>query len=77
METLGIIWLISWVLTIIVASKKGEGGVAVISGLLFGPIALIVALVGKGSRKECPYCKELIHKKAIVCPHCQKEITLP
>ena len=71
------IWLPSWIATIIISSKKGEGCVSVFSGLLFGPIALIVAIVSKGNKDNCQYCRELINRKAIVCPFCQKENPIP
>ena len=70
-----IVWIVCWIATIVVASKKGEGGLAVITGLLFGPIALIFALAGSGNKAKCPMCKELINKKAIICPHCRTEIS--
>jgi uncharacterized membrane protein YvbJ len=28
----------------------------------------------KGDRTTCPFCKELIHKDAMRCAHCQKEL---
>jgi len=74
MEMVALLWIICWIATIVVSSKKGEGGTAVITGFLFGPLALIVALAGKGNRMECPKCKELVNKKANVCPHCRSNI---
>lgn len=55
-------------------SKKGEGCGGFIIGLLLGPFGILIALFSKGNRKQCPYCKELMHKEAKVCPHCQKNI---
>lgn len=76
MEMLGIIWIACWIATIIVSSKKGEGGIAIITGFFFGPLALIFALAGKGKKEYCPKCRELIDKKAVICPHCRSEITI-
>lgn len=75
MEFLALIWLVSWIATIIIAAQRGgfnQGCLAIITGALFGPIALLVALSYKAH--TCPYCKERIQKEAIVCPHCQREI---
>jgi hypothetical protein len=74
MELLGLIWIVSWIATIIISSKKGEGCIAVLSGFLFGPIALIIAIVGKGNKNKCPYCQELVDKKALICPHCRSDL---
>ena len=76
MSFLMLIWLVSWIATIVVSSKKGEGGIAVITGFLFGPLALIVALAGKGNKVKCPKCQELIDKKAIICPHCRSDLQI-
>lgn len=75
MEFLGLIWIVSWIATIIISAKKGEGCIAVLTGFLFGPIALIFAIVGTGNKIKCPFCQELIEKKAIICPHCRSELS--
>lgn len=75
LSLIGIFWVICWIATVIISSKKGEGCISVFTGFLFGPIALIFAIVGTGNKVKCPYCKELIDKKAIKCPHCQTEIS--
>lgn len=78
MELLALIWFVSWIATIIIAALRGgfnQGCLAIFTGALFGPIALIVALSYKAN--ICPYCKERIQKDAIVCPHCRKELNNP
>lgn len=46
------------------------------AGLWFVLAALIVSiLVPKIFYKICPLCKEGIAKDAIVCPHCQRDIS--
>lgn len=73
MEILSIIWVVCWIATIIVAGQRGgfnQGCLAVLTGFLFGPIALIVAL---RYGAQCPFCKNYINKGATVCPKCQKE----
>lgn len=76
MELIGLIWIISWIATIFIASSKGgfsQGCLAIFTGAIFGPIALIIALTYKPHK--CPFCQEAVNKKAVVCPHCQKNIT--
>ena len=75
MEILGLVWFVSWIATIIVASQRGgfnQGCLGFFTGFLFGPLALIIALTYKPYK--CDYCKESVDKRAIVCPHCQKNI---
>ena len=43
-------------------------------GLLFGPFGILFAALAKGDRKQCPHCKERMHKDATVCPHCQRDV---
>jgi len=59
----------------LIGSRKGQGGLGFILGLLFGPFGILIMLFTKGSRRECPYCKEIVKQDATVCPHCQREFT--
>lgn len=70
---LGLVWIASIIIGTIEGSKKGEGCISFGMCFLLGPIWLIVVFLSKGNRKRCPYCKEFIHKEAIICPRCQKE----
>jgi len=70
-------WIICGVIAGMIGSKKGEGPGAFFIGILFGPLGILFALVSSGNRKKCPACKELIHKEATRCPHCQKELEAP
>ncbi|KAF0146789.1 MAG: hypothetical protein FD143_3249 [Ignavibacteria bacterium] len=47
------------------------GCVVVALGLVFGPLAFMVALT---AGKQCPQCKFWVPKDATVCGHCTKEI---
>jgi len=69
-----LIWLICGVIAAAIASKKGEGCAGFILGLLLGPFGILFAILSSGNRKPCPFCKEMIHKDATVCPRCQKEM---
>lgn len=66
-----LIWIASWVASIIIGSRKGLGCSAAIIGLVAGPIGLLLVIIDKGHRKKCPYCQEYINEKAVKCPKCQ------
>jgi len=74
---LGIIifWIFCGLVAAAIGSKKGEAFLAFIVGALLGPLGILIAIISRGKRKKCLYCKELIHKDATVCPHCQKEVS--
>lgn len=57
-----------------IGAKKGEGGEGFIVGVLLGPFGILFALFSKGDRKTCPHCRELIHRAATVCSHCQRDV---
>lgn len=68
------VWLAFAIISAMVGSKKGEGLLGFIVGLLFGPFGLLFVIFSKGNRKDCPFCKEPMNKDATVCPHCQREV---
>ena len=65
------IWLMCGIVAAMIGSKKGEGCLSFIVGVFLGPFGILIAIFSKGDRMSCPFCKELINKNAIVCPHCQ------
>ena len=71
-----IIWIISIIIGVSVGSKKGEGCISFGMCVLLGPFWLPVVFLSRGNRQQCPNCKELIHKDAILCPHCRSEIRI-
>lgn len=54
-----------------IGAGKGEGGGAFLAGFLFGPFGILWALLSKGNRRACPSCMKLLHKDALICPHCR------
>lgn len=77
MELVVVCWLIFGVIAAYIGNKKGEGCAAFILGVLLGPFGILFAIMSKGDRKTCPWCMEKIHKDAMVCPRCQKDLTGP
>jgi hypothetical protein len=69
-----LIWFASIVIGISVGSKKGEGCISFAMCFLLGPIWLPVVLLSRGNRYACPFCKEMINKQAIICPHCKQSL---
>lgn len=68
-----VFWVLFGLLAAYVASNRGEGAVTwFIFGVLFGPIALVLALF---TGQRCPHCQTRISRQASVCPNCQREIT--
>jgi len=69
-----IFWLLCGIVGAMIGSNKGEGGLGFFLGLLLGPIGVLIVALSRGNRRKCPFCVELVNNKAIVCPHCQREI---
>lgn len=77
-----LLWLAVWVLIpIFVAHSQGrsKNRAGVLYGLFLGWLGvLILALLPPrqtGEYGECPWCKEDIRVDALVCPHCQRDVT--
>lgn len=68
------IWVVSIVAGTMIGAKKGEGIISFILCCLFGPLWLIVVIASTGNKIKCIYCQEYIDKKAIICPHCRKDV---
>ena len=69
-----IFWILCGLIAGMIGSSKGAALSSFFLGILLGPIGVIIALVSNGDRRPCPYCKELVREKAVVCPHCQRDI---
>lgn len=68
-------WFICAVISAAIGSSKGETVSAFIMGIILGPLGILVALLSSGNRIPCPACREKIHKKAAICPHCRTQLT--
>jgi len=72
---MGMLWIIvGGVIGVMAASKNGfsvAGGFA--GGALLGPLAVLMFLCSSGKR-SCPFCAERIQRKAMICPHCHREL---
>jgi len=59
----------------IASSKHDSGCVGFLIGFLLGPLGVLLVLASGGKVKQCPHCKERIHKDAVKCPKCQTNLT--
>lgn len=74
MEGLIVFWIVCGIVAAIIGSRKGSGCSAFIVGLALGPLGIIVAIIMKGDRQQCPSCQEYIDKYASKCPKCHEDL---
>ena len=75
-----IFWGFIWGLIVVaIGRSRGESGIEAVGGFLIGfllgPIGVLLALASKGNRIKCPFCKQMIDPKALICPHCRSEVS--
>lgn len=72
-----LLWLLCGFVAMAIGHGKGEGCGAFILGCLLGPFGILAAIVSKGDRKQCPWCRQWIDPEALVCHHCQRDQPRP
>lgn len=66
---IGPVWAISAAIASAIAEDRGHKAEGIILGLLFGPFAIIAALM-MSKRLRCPECRFLLPTGARRCGHC-------
>lgn len=75
MEIAIFVWILCGVLCSSIASSKHDSGcIGFLVGFLLGPLGIILVLLSGGKTKQCPHCRERIHRDAVKCPKCQSEL---
>ena len=75
-----ILWPIIGALIGALAAQKRDFSVVggVIAGLILGPFAFLMfackGILSSSESRACPFCAERVKPKAIVCPHCRKDL---
>jgi len=70
----GIVWIGCAIGATILGAQKGNTLVGLVLGMLLGPLGLLLVALAKDNKRECPQCRERIHREANVCPHCRSPI---
>lgn len=65
-----VVWIVCGIVSGLIGLRKGEGLAGFLSGVVFGPYGIILTLFSKMTRRRCPECDRLVHKRAPSCPHC-------
>lgn len=68
-------WLLCAIVAAVIGGRRNRTGTGFFLGVLFGPFGILFALLLKGNRIKCSYCRELIDPQATVCPHCRTELS--
>lgn len=56
-------------------TTKGHPWAGFFLGLFFGPLGWILVLLLPKEGLRCPYCCEVVHPNAVICPHCRSDIS--
>lgn len=69
------LWILSGILSAVIASGKERSGCAHFAlGFILGPLWLIAVLAMGKAGVACPHCREVVNAEATVCPHCRRDI---
>ncbi len=66
-----IFWFMCAVCAGLIGASKGEGFLSFITGLVFGPFAIIFAIMSTGNKRKCPQCCTFVDPEAVICPQCK------
>lgn len=69
-----VLWFLCGLIAAAVGSSKNLGAPGFLLGLLLGPIGIMIVVLSSGNRIPCPFCREKMNRRAIVCPHCQCDV---
>jgi hypothetical protein len=74
-----LVWLAVAVAAIAVGVASGaKAAVGFVGGLILGVLGgMLLYVVLRIRLKECPFCYELIRKRAVVCRYCRRDIPPP
>jgi len=71
-----VIWAASVLFGAAVGMRRRAGLPGMITGLLFGPVGVVVACL-MDFRWQCPECKESVNDRSFCCPHCRTTLKWP
>lgn len=74
MKLLVLIWLACGMVSGAIGLRKGEGPLGFLTGLLFGPYGICIALFTRATCRPCPGCGRRINRKLPFCPHCNQDL---
>lgn len=74
-----LVWLGVAVIAIVAGVATGApAAVGFVGGLVLGVLGgMLLYAATRIKLKECPFCYELIRKKAVVCRYCRRDIPPP
>lgn len=69
------VWIGCLILCTYIGMRRGFPFLGFLNGLVLGPLGVLIVVIQKDStRRDCPYCAEMIKVEARVCPFCRNEI---
>jgi hypothetical protein len=69
-----LLWTVSIILAGLIGARKDATGLGIITGIILGPVGVLIMLATRGNLVSCPFCKEWIRYGALACSHCAREL---